>query len=138
MTDYSRFYFIGDNVIGLELYCLDCDGPQDRLEWIDSDSSAPHLDEALRTADLHWIDHHAPDPTGMTCGMRCLEGHTYERGNCALAESANELVNDAADELERAIVGDPEKVPKMRGWKSVSESIEAAREVPNEPEERSE
>lgn len=96
MIDYSKFEVstylqYGDTYIGIE--CLD--HPRAQLPDF---LGAISLAELNRIADNHcyeyWNDHHAPDPTGMTCGMRCVEGHTYERGDCALAgrtfESANE------------------------------------------------
>lgn len=52
-TDYSRFCLSSDRIIGTALYCLDCDGPHDKLDWLDNDEPCPSLDEMIRVADAH-------------------------------------------------------------------------------------
>lgn len=62
-VDYSRFYFVNGRLAGLGLYCLDCDD-DDEVQWLhDEDgepSDAPDLSDAIRSAEQHWADKHAP------------------------------------------------------------------------------
>lgn len=59
MTDYTRFYLTGGSFIGYRLYCVDCDGPHDKLPWLTEDP-AMDLGEMVRMADAHCAEHH-PD-----------------------------------------------------------------------------
>lgn len=59
--DYSRFYFVAGQLIGLSLYCLDCD-EDDQVVWVDDDDPAAHLGGAIASADRHWAEKHARRP----------------------------------------------------------------------------
>lgn len=109
-VDYSRFYLVGGHTTGTALYCLDCDGPHDKLDWLDTDEPCPSLEEMIRVAYAHAARVHCcprctKSPQRATpgirvdchedCGDRAMGDHSHwrcERGHVWLRwEESGEL-----------------------------------------------
>lgn len=58
-VDYSRFYLVGSNLTGYQLYCLDCD-ENDLVPFGDSEDDPLDLGQMVRAADHHTAEKH-PD-----------------------------------------------------------------------------